>query len=265
VLVPVTSGQRLFGTDRLDAIFVRASSTARWSRPGHRAATLVQRIEEDEFSVISQDEIIGVVGDILQILTLVLAAIAGISLLVGGVGVSNIMLVSVSERTREIGLRKALGARTRDITTQFLLEAIVLTGIGGAIGCSASASGRRLVAASRRCRRRSRGGRSRWRSGCRWRSGSSSASCPPAAPAGSIRSRPCATTDREPGSAGREAAAGYARPGGSGTRSGRGGRGSRGGRTCRARVGRGRRELRPRPGHPLAPIRVELTIDLIRR
>jgi putative ABC transport system permease protein len=147
VMVPVTSGQRLFGTDRLDAIFVRAASTA--TVETDRAVVqraLAERIEEDEFSVISQDEIIGVVGDILQILTLVLAAIAGISLLVGGVGVSNIMLVSVSERTREIGLRKALGARTRDITTQFLLEAIVLTAIGGAIGLALGIGGARLVA-----------------------------------------------------------------------------------------------------------------------
>jgi putative ABC transport system permease protein len=147
VLVPVTSGQRLFGTDRLDAIFVRATSTA--AVETDRATVeraLSQRIDEDEFSVISQDEIIGVVGDILQILTIVLAAIAGISLLVGGVGVSNIMLVSVSERTREIGLRKALGARTRDITTQFLLEAIVLTGVGGAIGLGLGIGGALLVA-----------------------------------------------------------------------------------------------------------------------
>jgi putative ABC transport system permease protein len=135
VLIPVTAGQRLFGVDTLDAIFVRAVDTA--TIDDDRTVVervLGDRLGEEEFTVLSQDEIIGVVGDILQILTLVLAAIAGISLLVGGVGVSNIMLVSVSERTREIGLRKALGARTRDITRQFLLEAIVLTGLGGVVG-----------------------------------------------------------------------------------------------------------------------------------
>jgi putative ABC transport system permease protein len=148
VMVPITTGQRLFGTDRIDAIFVRASSTQ--TVEADRASierTLSQRIDPDEFSVLSQDEIIGVVGDILQILTLVLAAIAGISLLVGGVGVSNIMLVSVSERTREIGLRKALGARTRDITVQFLLEAMVLTGLGGLVGLGAGVGLAQLVAA----------------------------------------------------------------------------------------------------------------------
>ncbi len=148
VLIPVTTAQRLFATDRIDAIFVRATSTA--AVEDDRTVVvrvLAERLDAEAFSVLSQDEIIGVVGDILQILTLVLAAIAGISLLVGGVGVSNIMLVSVSERTREIGLRKALGARTRDITTQFLLEAIVLTGLGGAIGLAAGVGLAQLVAA----------------------------------------------------------------------------------------------------------------------
>jgi putative ABC transport system permease protein len=148
VLVPLTTGQRLFGIGTLDAIFVRALDTA--SIDDDRTVVqrvLAERLDAEEFTVLSQDEIIGVVGDILQILTLVLAAIAGISLLVGGVGVSNIMLVSVSERTREIGLRKALGARTRDITRQFLLEAIVLTGLGGVVGLALGIALARLAEA----------------------------------------------------------------------------------------------------------------------
>ena len=147
-LVPVTTGQRLLGVDRLDSIFVRASSTAAVDRDREIVqAALGERLDDEDFSVISQDEIIGVVGDILAILTGVLGAIAGISLLVGGVGVSNIMLVSVSERTREIGLRKALGARTRDITVQFLLEAVTLTALGGLTGLGLGIAGSHLVAA----------------------------------------------------------------------------------------------------------------------
>lgn len=135
VLIPITAAQRVFATNRVDAIFVKATDT---STVGDDAAlverVLGERLDAEDFSVLTQDEIIGVVGDILELLTFVLAAIAGISLLVGGVGVSNIMLVSVQERTREIGLRKALGARTRDITLQFLFEAVALTGLGGAVG-----------------------------------------------------------------------------------------------------------------------------------
>jgi putative ABC transport system permease protein len=89
---------------------------------------------EQEYQVLTQQDILGVVGRILSMLTLVLVCIAGISLVVGGVGVMNIMLVSVSERTREIGLRKAVGARTRDVLRQFLLEAVALTVTGGVVG-----------------------------------------------------------------------------------------------------------------------------------
>ncbi len=148
VLVPVTAAQRLFGTDRIDAIFVRAESNT--AIPADAEAldrVLGERLESSEYTVLTQDDILGVAGEILQILTLVLASIAGISLLVGGVGVSNIMLVSVSERTREIGLRKALGARTRDITRQFLLEAVILTGVGGLVGLLLGILLARVVAA----------------------------------------------------------------------------------------------------------------------
>ena len=100
-------------------------------------AALEEKYPGETFSAVTQTQILGTIGTILGLLTLVLAAIAGISLLVGGVGVSNIMLVSVRERTREIGLRKALGARQRDITVQFLIEAVLLTTIGGTIGMAA--------------------------------------------------------------------------------------------------------------------------------
>ena len=135
VLLPITAAQRLFGTRRVDTIFVKAPNADNLDATAERIRSLLgERLEEGEYSVVTQEEILGVAGQILDTLTLVLAAIAGISLLVGGIGVSNIMLVSVQERTREIGLRKALGARTRDITAQFLVEAVVLCGVGGVLG-----------------------------------------------------------------------------------------------------------------------------------
>ncbi|MDP8970163.1 MAG: ABC transporter permease [Actinomycetota bacterium] len=135
VLVPITAAQRLFGTRRVDTIFVKAPEAGDLQAvTADVERVLGQRLDAQDFSVLTQDEILGVAGRILSILTLVLAAIAGISLLVGGIGVSNIMLVSVQERTREIGLRKALGARTRDVTLQFLIEAVALCGVGGVLG-----------------------------------------------------------------------------------------------------------------------------------
>ena len=135
VHIPITAAQRLFGDDRIDAMALKAPSTELIEQTRSTAlAVLEDRYPDEEFSAVTQDQILGTVGRILGLLTTVLAAIAGISLLVGGVGVSNIMLVSVRERTREIGLRKAVGARTRDVTLQFLLEAVLLTTIGGVIG-----------------------------------------------------------------------------------------------------------------------------------
>jgi putative ABC transport system permease protein len=146
VFIPVTSAQRLFGVTRVDGIAVKAPSTGEVDEEQRIIREVVARAHpEQEYQVLTQRDILGVVGRILGILTLVLASIAGISLLVGGVGVMNIMLVSVSERTREIGLRKAVGARTRDVLRQFLLEAVALTVSGGVVGILVGIGGAVLV------------------------------------------------------------------------------------------------------------------------
>jgi putative ABC transport system permease protein len=146
VHVPVTAAQRLWGIQRVDGIAVKAPDRERIDELGDRiVAELSRRHPDTEFSAVTQQQILGVLGDILGVLTGVLAAIAGISLLVGGVGVSNIMLVSVRERTREIGLRKAVGARPRDIGVQFLLEAVLLTAIGGLTGMALGVGAALLV------------------------------------------------------------------------------------------------------------------------
>jgi putative ABC transport system permease protein len=148
VHIPITAAHRLFGTTRVDGIAVKAPDREEIDTLGRRiTAELTKRHPDTEFSAVTQEQILGVLGDILGVLTGVLAAIAGISLLVGGVGVSNIMLVSVRERTKEIGLRKAVGARPKDIGVQFLLEAVLLTTLGGVIGMALGISAALVVAA----------------------------------------------------------------------------------------------------------------------
>jgi putative ABC transport system permease protein len=100
---------------------------------------------EDDFTVINQADLVAIFGQITGVITLFLGAIAAISLLVGGIGIMNIMLVSVTERTREIGIRKAVGARRQDILLQFLIEAMVLSLIGGIIGIGLGWAGAVLI------------------------------------------------------------------------------------------------------------------------
>jgi putative ABC transport system permease protein len=136
VFIPVTSGQELFDTDGLFEIL---ASTPR-AEDVHRAIAQIRDIlirrhaHKEDFTIQTQGAMLSTMDTILGVLTAVLGGIAGISLLVGGIGIMNIMLVSVRERTREIGIRKAIGARNSDIMAQFLIEAITLSGVGGVIG-----------------------------------------------------------------------------------------------------------------------------------
>jgi putative ABC transport system permease protein len=96
--------------------------------------TLLKRLTKDDFTIETADSLSSTISSVTNMLSLALGGIAAISLLVGGIGVANIMLVSVTERTKEIGLRKALGAKRNDILKQFLLEAIMLSVTGGVVG-----------------------------------------------------------------------------------------------------------------------------------
>ncbi|HDQ72914.1 MAG TPA: FtsX-like permease family protein [Chloroflexi bacterium] len=158
VVIPLTTAQaRLFssrsssGEYTVSAIMIQAASSDRMDAAAEQIALILRERrgidfrDEDNFSIISQSDIISVFGQITGVLTIFLGAIAGISLLVGGIGIMNIMLVSVTERTREIGLRKAVGARRRDILLQFLLEAVTLSLVGGVIGIGLGALGAEVI------------------------------------------------------------------------------------------------------------------------
>lgn len=136
VFIPVTAARDLFDTDALFNITVKVRGPEFVDRAKLEISEILKRRHagKEDFTILSQDEMLNVMNKILTIMTTVLSGIAAISLVVGGIGIMNIMLVSVRERTREIGVRKALGAKKRDILFQFLTESIALSVAGGAVG-----------------------------------------------------------------------------------------------------------------------------------
>ncbi len=140
VLVPLSTMQKILaGADFLSTIAVSVNSKDLMPQVQEEAiALLADKHHVDpqnpDFSVISQADILGALTQVTDTFTIFLASVAGISLVVGGIGIMNMMLTTVTERTREIGLRKAIGAKKKDINLQFLAEALMLTFFGGAVG-----------------------------------------------------------------------------------------------------------------------------------
>ena len=154
IFIPLTTVQdRLFrrrtvsGEYQVNLIYASVVSEDRMAAAQEQIAELLRERHnisfrgEDDFVIINQSDLISIFGDILGAMTLFLSAIAFISLVVGGIGIMNIMLVSVTERTREIGLRKAVGAKRRNVLGQFLIEAVTLALIGGMLGIALGAGG----------------------------------------------------------------------------------------------------------------------------
>ncbi|MFA6239893.1 MAG: ABC transporter permease [Candidatus Hydrogenedentales bacterium] len=145
VVIPLKSGQQLFygGEDRLFQIVVRAGSPEDVKVATKSAREILTAAHDyvEDFTITDQTSILATFGKIFTAMKVMLAGIASISLLVGGIGIMNIMLVSVRERTREVGVRKAVGATQKDIALQFAIESVTLSSIGGSIGIALAYGG----------------------------------------------------------------------------------------------------------------------------
>jgi putative ABC transport system permease protein len=152
IIIPyATAMKQLLGTDRLREIDIQVVEGYDQTKAQEEISAIMRRrhrIEpgkDDDFNIFNQAELIETVTDVTKTFTILLGGIAGISMLVGGIGIMNIMLVTVTERTREIGVRKAIGAKDRDILSQFLIEAVIMSGLGGVIGVIAGTGGAKFV------------------------------------------------------------------------------------------------------------------------
>jgi putative ABC transport system permease protein len=136
VFIPATTAQDLFAQESLTQILTAARNKADAPAAGEEVEEILARRRNGErtFTIQSQDDLLKTFGALTTVMTLMLLAIASVSLVVGGIGIMNIMLVSVRERTREIGVRRAVGATKRDVLWQFLLESVVISTVGGAVG-----------------------------------------------------------------------------------------------------------------------------------
>ncbi|RJR26483.1 FtsX-like permease family protein [candidate division WWE3 bacterium] len=135
VIAPYTTLQKVFNTKNISGITIKAKDSDSIDKAMTEIEiALLQDLKDDEFTVLSQKDILSSIQSILSILSVGIGSVAAISLIVGGIGIMNIMLVSVTERIREIGLRKALGATSMTIGIQFLLESIMISIVGGSIG-----------------------------------------------------------------------------------------------------------------------------------
>ncbi|MGF9858002.1 ABC transporter permease [Priestia endophytica] len=136
VIVPLSTGQRLASTTSIESVYVKVQDEENVNFMTNRLEQTMRGIigDEDSYSVSSQEDLMETADSVDNTLTLLLGGSAAISLIVGGIGIMNIMLVSVSERTKEIGIRKAIGAKRGNILSQFLIEAIILSSFGGLIG-----------------------------------------------------------------------------------------------------------------------------------
>lgn len=136
VYLPMKTWQSIFGKTTVTEVSIQTENADDLQVAGEKAADMLNKIhgKEDAYQILNMEEIAEGIGQVTRIMTIIISSIAGVSLLVGGIGVMNIMLVSVTERTREIGIRMSLGATRGQILFQFLVEAMTLTLIGGLIG-----------------------------------------------------------------------------------------------------------------------------------